>query len=78
MVERLARFGRRGGKEMPAMAEQQNTELVQRAYEHFLYGEIPAVRDLLSDDVERLIPWPEVAPATPALSHAFGEGRAKS
>ena len=43
------------------MAEQENTELVQRAYNHFLQGEIPAVLDLLSEDVEWLIPGPESA-----------------
>ena len=44
------------------MAEQENTQLVQRAYNHFLQGEIPAVLDLLSEDVEWLIPGPESAP----------------
>jgi hypothetical protein len=43
MVESLPRFGSRGGKEKPAMAEQENTELVRRAYERFLQGEILAV-----------------------------------
>ena len=56
------------------MAEQENTELVRRAYERFLQGEILAVLDLLPDDGEWLIPRPGVAPATGALSHAFGEG----
>jgi hypothetical protein len=74
MVESLPGFGSRGGKEKPATAEQENTELVRRAYERFLQGEILAVLDLLPDDGEWLIPRPGVAPATGALSHAFGEG----
>ncbi len=44
------------------MSEQENTELVQQAYGHFQRGEIPAVLDLLSEDVEWVIPGPEVVP----------------
>jgi uncharacterized protein len=34
------------------MSEKENTELVQQAYGHFQRGDIPAVVDLLSEDVE--------------------------
>ena len=61
MVERVDPRGR-VGKEETAVTEQENTELVQRAYNHFLQGEIPALLDLLSEDVEWLIPGPESAP----------------
>jgi uncharacterized protein len=44
------------------VGEQENTELVQRAYGHFQRGEIPAVLDVLPEDVEWLIPGPETAP----------------
>jgi uncharacterized protein len=48
----LALFVGRVGKEKLAMSEQENTLLVQQAYGHFQSGDIPAVLDLLSEDVE--------------------------
>lgn len=44
------------------MSEQENTTLVQQAYGHFQSGEIPAVLDLLSEDVEWLSPELEGVP----------------
>jgi uncharacterized protein len=51
----LALFGERVGKETSAMSAQENTGLVQQAYGHFQSGDIPAVLDLLSEDVEWVI-----------------------
>src|SRR5215204_5832962 len=48
----LTRYGKRVGKEKSAMSERENTELVQRAYGSFRDGDIPAVLDSLSEDVE--------------------------
>jgi ketosteroid isomerase-like protein len=50
------------GKEKLAMSEQENTGLVQQAYGYFLSGDIPAVLDLLSEDVEWLVPEVEGVP----------------
>jgi uncharacterized protein len=52
----LTHFGKRVGKEKLAMSEQENTGLVQQAYGYFQSGDIPAVLDLLSEDVEWLLP----------------------
>jgi ketosteroid isomerase-like protein len=38
------------------MSEQQNTGLVQQAYDYFQSGDIPTLLGLLSEDVEWLIP----------------------
>ena len=46
------RFGNRTGKENLAMSEQKNTALVQQAYGHFQSGDIRAVLDTLSEDVQ--------------------------
>ena len=48
----MARFGKRVGKEKLEMGEHENTELVQRAYGSFQSGDIPALLDSLSQDVE--------------------------
>jgi uncharacterized protein len=50
------------GKEKLAMSEQENTGLVQQAYAHFQRGEIPAVLDSLSEDVQWLTPEVEGVP----------------
>lgn len=57
-----ARFSRRVGKEVLAMSEQENTELVQRAYGYFQSGDIPALLDSLSEDVEWQLPEVEEVP----------------
>src|SRR5947209_16685031 len=44
------------------MSEQQNTNLVQRAYENFKSGDIQAVLGLLSDDVQWQLPGIEGVP----------------
>jgi ketosteroid isomerase-like protein len=46
------RYGKRVGKEKLAMSEHENTELVQQAYGSFRNGDIPAVLDSLSEDVQ--------------------------
>jgi ketosteroid isomerase-like protein len=51
-TEGSTRFGNRIGKEILAMSEQENTTLVQQAYGHFQSGDIPAVLDLLSEDIQ--------------------------
>jgi uncharacterized protein len=38
------------------MSELENTGLVQQAYDYFLSGDIPAVLELLSEDVEWVVP----------------------
>jgi ketosteroid isomerase-like protein len=49
----LARFAARGSeKEKLDMSEQENTTLVQQAYGHFQSGDILAVLDSLSEDVQ--------------------------
>jgi ketosteroid isomerase-like protein len=62
VVERVGPPGKRAGKEKLDMSEQENTTLVQQAYGHFQSGEIPAVLDLLSEDVEWLSPELEGVP----------------
>jgi uncharacterized protein len=47
-----ARYGKRVGKEKVAMGEQENTGLVQRTYDSFRNGDIPALLDSLSEDVQ--------------------------
>ncbi|HEX2183619.1 MAG TPA: nuclear transport factor 2 family protein [Rubrobacteraceae bacterium] len=44
------------------MSEQENTELVQRAYGYFQSGDIPALLDSLSEDVEWQLPEVEDVP----------------
>jgi uncharacterized protein len=44
------------------MSEQENTALVQQAYDYFLSGDIPAMLDLLSEDVEWIVPEVEGVP----------------
>ena len=44
------------------MSEQENTALVQQAYDYFLSGDIPALLDLLSEDVEWIVPEVEGVP----------------
>ena len=46
------------------MSEQENTALVQQAYGHFQSGDIPAVLDALSDDVEWTSPDFEEVPVS--------------
>src|SRR5215216_7795430 len=46
------RYDKRVGKEKVAMGKQENTELVQRTYDSFRDGDIPALLDSLSEDVE--------------------------
>ncbi len=46
------RYGKGVGKEKVAMGEQENTELVQRIYGSFRDGDIPAMLDSLSEDVQ--------------------------
>jgi uncharacterized protein len=48
----LTRYGKRVRKEKVAMGEQENTELVGRAYGSFRDGDIPAVLDSLSEDIQ--------------------------
>ena len=55
-------FGKRVGNEKLPMSEQENTRLVQQAYSSFQSGDILAVLDLLSEDVEWLIPDVEGVP----------------
>ena len=52
LLERSTRYGERDGKEKVAMGEQENTELVQRIYGTFRDGDIPAMLDSLSEDVQ--------------------------
>ena len=61
-VEMVGRLSQRGGKEKLAMSEQENTGLVHQAYGYFLRGDIPAVLDLLSEDVEWASPEVEGVP----------------
>ncbi len=56
------RYGKRVGKEKVAMGEQENTELVQRIYGSFRDGDIPAMLDALSEDVEWVVPEVEGVP----------------
>jgi ketosteroid isomerase-like protein len=44
------------------MSEQENTLLVQQTYDHFQSGDIPAVLDLLSEDVQWVTAEVEGAP----------------
>ena len=44
------------------MSEQENTLLVQQTYDHFQGGDIPAVLDLLSEDVQWVTAEVEGAP----------------
>lgn len=44
------------------MGEQENTELVQRIYGSFRDGDIPAMLDALSEDVEWIVPEVEGVP----------------
>ena len=44
------------------MSEQENTELVQKAYGNFQSGDVPGVLDLLSEDVEWVLPEVEGVP----------------
>jgi uncharacterized protein len=44
------------------MSEQESTALVQQAYDYFLSGDIPAMLDLLSEDVEWIVPEVEGVP----------------
>jgi hypothetical protein len=44
------------------MSEQENTRVAQQAYEHFKAGNIQALLDLLSDDVEWQLPEIENVP----------------
>jgi ketosteroid isomerase-like protein len=46
------------------MSEQENTALVQQAYGHFQSGDIPAVLDALSEDVEWTSPEFEEVPVS--------------
>ena len=46
------------------MSEQQNTNLVQQAYENFKSGNIEALLSLISDDVEWQLPEVESIPFT--------------
>jgi len=46
------------------MSEQQNTNLVQKAYENFKSGNIEALLSLISDDVEWQLPEVENIPFT--------------
>ena len=46
------------------MSEQQNTGLVQQAYDYFQSGDIPTLLGLLSEDVKWLIPGPERVPTS--------------
>jgi ketosteroid isomerase-like protein len=46
------RYGKRIGKEKVVMGEQENTELVQRIYGSFRDGDIPAMLDSMSEDVQ--------------------------
>jgi uncharacterized protein len=50
------------GKEKLTMSEQENTALVQQAYDSFLSGDIPALLDALSEDVEWIVPEVEGVP----------------
>jgi len=44
------------------MSEQENTALVQQAYNYFLSGDIPALLDALSEDVKWIVPEVEGVP----------------
>ena len=46
------------------MGEQENTALVQQAYGHFQRGDVPAVLDALSEDVEWTFPEFEEVPVS--------------
>lgn len=44
------------------MNEQENTRIVRQAYEHFKNGDIPALLDLYSDDIDWQLPQMESVP----------------
>ena len=44
------------------MSDKTNTEVVQQAYDAFGQGDIPALLNLLTDDVEWSLPGPSVIP----------------
>ena len=52
LVERVGPPRQGGRKGEAPMSEHENTELVQRAYGSFRDGDIPAVLDSLSEDVQ--------------------------
>jgi ketosteroid isomerase-like protein len=62
LVKGSTRYGKRVGKEKVAMSERENTQLVQQAYRDFQNGDIPALLDALSEDVESLVPEVEGVP----------------
>jgi uncharacterized protein len=62
LVKGSTRYGKRVGKEKVAMSERENTQLVQQAYRDFQNGDIPALLDALSEDVEWLVPEVEGVP----------------
>jgi hypothetical protein len=59
------------------MSERTNTDVVQQGYEAFGRGDIPAVLDLLTDDVEWIQQGPPVIPF-PALATDTRESRSTS
>ncbi len=48
----MTRFGKRVGKEKLDMSEHENTELMQQVYNSFQSGDIPAILDSLSEEVQ--------------------------
>jgi uncharacterized protein len=62
LVKRSTRYGKWVGKEKVAMDERENTQLVQQAYRDFQNGDIPALLDALSEDVEWVVPEVEGVP----------------
>jgi len=62
LVKGSTRYGKRVGKEKVAMSERENTQLVQQAYRDFQNGDIPALLDALSEDVEWVVPEVEGVP----------------
>jgi uncharacterized protein len=62
VVKRSTRYGKWVGKEKVAMGERENTQLVQQAYRDFQNGDIPALLDALSEDVEWVVPEVEGVP----------------
>jgi uncharacterized protein len=62
VVKRSTRYGKWVGKEKVAMDERENTQLVQQAYRDFQNGDIPALLDALSEDVEWVVPEVEGVP----------------
>src|SRR5215211_7208207 len=52
LVERVGPSRQEGRKGEAPMSEHENTELVQRAYGSFRDGDIPALLDSLSEDVQ--------------------------